>query len=661
MTILGLEQPVGYSHISTFDPTTAQMVLAAQNNYINALRDEYKQGLADIKEFGKEYGDFISPIEEDMRNYYNATTGAMNKLFSEAQARGIDLLRSPEGRSLVQQFIAARPYGQMAQWKQNAENAKTFLRVAASRKTQNPEFDRWWWNANYGIDDLSQWGQSNQTRGKVFDVSSIPTFQTLQDLTADTVSSLQPGVLNQQQVHSINPQLKYDPRYTYTGRSQDMIEGVLQDYMPGLASDPNYQFHLERARQKAAYNKRMAGDNTRVTDQDAYNQLMNDAVDANRRFIGGLKYNADQFALSDHQYRQQVALKKMDQDFQRNMQQAKEAADLNKLLVRYGFKTQPGKQNVGKGYSLTEQIHHDMLYSVLKNNGIPVPQLERDKNGNVVAQRDKSGKVVYKNIDNATWEELEYAAKHNNSYIFAAQNYVQNITNKYLQKHDESGKALNRLVNSFKNRFGTKLSTQQVAAFYDRALNKDGSIQVSIDEIQNMRSSKDMIAGAVGSKLGFDFKRNKGYVYGNNYSSGSTATFKLDESDTKNAVQIMEKYNGGRTEVYVKGSLKITTPTSEMNGKKVNTYVQKDVWLPLGLNSENWAQAKGKTIPNFSLNGSNQGYYQSIDARFLKSLGSQKNANVGLFSNVLDDDDEDEDINSLTTSKKLIELLENNR
>jgi len=46
----------------------------------------------------------------------------------------------------------------MAQWKQNAENAKTFLRVAASRKTQNPEFDRWWWKVNYGIDDLSQWG-----------------------------------------------------------------------------------------------------------------------------------------------------------------------------------------------------------------------------------------------------------------------------------------------------------------------------------------------------------------------------------------------------------------------------------------------------------------------------------------------------------------------
>lgn len=360
MTILGLEQPVGYNHVSTFDPTTAQMVLAAQNNYINALRDEYKQGLADIKEFGKEYGDFTSPIEEDMLNYYNATTGAMNKLFSEAQARGIDLLRSPEGRSLVQQFIAARPYGQMAQWKQNAENAKTFLRVAASRKTQNPEFDRWWWKANYGIDDLSQWGQSNQTRGKVFDVSSIPTFQTLQDLTADTVSSLQPGVLNQRQVHSINPQLKYDPRYTYTGRSQDMIEGVLQDYMPGLASDPNYQFHLERARQKVANNRHAAGDNTRVTDQDAYNQLMNDAVNANRRFIGGLKYDADKFALSDHQYRQQVALKRIDQQLKDNKnhigwttrQRAAIAENYKKRIQKY----KDTRPTVSKNYGLFQTI-----------------------------------------------------------------------------------------------------------------------------------------------------------------------------------------------------------------------------------------------------------------------------------------------------------------
>ena len=71
MTFLGYERPVEQGREQVFDPTTAQMVLNANRDYINAVYNEYQQAKQDMKEFNKEYGDFLSPIQKDMDWYYN--------------------------------------------------------------------------------------------------------------------------------------------------------------------------------------------------------------------------------------------------------------------------------------------------------------------------------------------------------------------------------------------------------------------------------------------------------------------------------------------------------------------------------------------------------------------------------------------------------------
>jgi hypothetical protein len=43
----------------------AKMVLDAQDKYFNVLYADYQQGLQDMKEFKKEYGDFVTPILAD--------------------------------------------------------------------------------------------------------------------------------------------------------------------------------------------------------------------------------------------------------------------------------------------------------------------------------------------------------------------------------------------------------------------------------------------------------------------------------------------------------------------------------------------------------------------------------------------------------------------
>jgi len=49
----------------------------------------------------------------------------------------------------------------------------------------------------------------------------------LQDLVYDTVKAIEPGVLSESQVRSIQPGIKYDPSNKYTGISEDMIKDAL--------------------------------------------------------------------------------------------------------------------------------------------------------------------------------------------------------------------------------------------------------------------------------------------------------------------------------------------------------------------------------------------------------------------------------------------------
>ena len=71
MNILGQEQPVIYKMDDMFDPATAQLFLAAQQNYANAVRQDYMQAAQDQKQFFKENRDFYSPFSKDNENYYN--------------------------------------------------------------------------------------------------------------------------------------------------------------------------------------------------------------------------------------------------------------------------------------------------------------------------------------------------------------------------------------------------------------------------------------------------------------------------------------------------------------------------------------------------------------------------------------------------------------
>ena len=93
---------------------------------LNAAKDMYEKGEQRIKDFKKEYGDFMSPFAKDMARY-GQIVGDVRNTINDLYARGIDPLRSSEGRALVQSAINNVNPAEMANMRANAKTGYAYL------------------------------------------------------------------------------------------------------------------------------------------------------------------------------------------------------------------------------------------------------------------------------------------------------------------------------------------------------------------------------------------------------------------------------------------------------------------------------------------------------------------------------------------------------
>jgi len=123
-----------------------------------------------MKEFKKEYGDFITPILADQEWYNNNVTGRVRNFINDAYSKGIDLTRSAEGRAAIAQMINSIDVGSVAKLRTSAENAKEYLRERSKLEAAglyNPLLEKY---AGKGMDTFSTlggdgiWGRMSPTR-----------------------------------------------------------------------------------------------------------------------------------------------------------------------------------------------------------------------------------------------------------------------------------------------------------------------------------------------------------------------------------------------------------------------------------------------------------------------------------------------------------------
>lgn len=291
----------------------SQIMLAS----INAAKDMYQQGVNEFKEYQKNYNDFYSPISRDMDWYNKNVIGSTQDLIKDLYDRGIDPLRSPEGRAMLQRHINNIPTQQIGKLKASAIQAQKYLDSIsdlAAKGLYNEDYERF--NNPYSPDD---W---DTMKNGVWNRSSAMSYKNLQQYVHPTFEGIKPHLLTKEEVESRG--MKYDPNYEYQGISEKDMRDSLQNWMPGLKGDPLYIYH----RNQAKLDLQRAGIQNPTEDQ-IDRRFMDNAIIADHQVATPLAREADKFALKRQDFNNDMALAK-----------AKAAMDLQKDMALENLRNQ---------------------------------------------------------------------------------------------------------------------------------------------------------------------------------------------------------------------------------------------------------------------------------------------------------------------------------
>lgn len=278
-----------------------QIMLAS----IQAAKDMYEKGVQEMKDFKKEYGDFLSPIQADMDWYNKEVTGKVRDTINNLYANGIDPLRSPEGRAVISRVINGIDTGRIARNRASAENARLFQQARAkmiANGTYNPEFDRF---ANPDM-QLENWDSANG----VFSRVAPSQFMTLQELVHPSFKDIKPHLLTQEEVESRG--FTYDPKYDWEGVTRKDMERVMGTWMPGVRDNAAFRYHREKAKQDLIREGHLPSD---ITDDMIDAKFVDNAITADSQILTPLTRDADKYSYAAYQnaldldaYKQKAAI-----------------------------------------------------------------------------------------------------------------------------------------------------------------------------------------------------------------------------------------------------------------------------------------------------------------------------------------------------------------
>lgn len=291
----------------------SQIMLAS----INAAKDMYQQGVNEFKEYQKNYNDFYSPISSDMDWYNKNIIGSTQDLIKGLYEKGIDPLRSPEGRAMLQRHINNIPTQQIGKLKASAVQAQKYLDSISDLNANglyNADYERF-----FNPDSPDKW---DTIKNGVWSRSSAMAYKNLQQYVHPTFEGIKPHLLTKEEVESRG--MKYDPNYEYQGISEKDMRDSLQNWMPGLKGDPLYMYH----RNQAKLDLQRAGISNPTEDQ-IDRRFMDNAIVADHQVATPLAKEADKFVLKKQDFDNDMALAK-----------AKAAMDLQKDMALENLRNQ---------------------------------------------------------------------------------------------------------------------------------------------------------------------------------------------------------------------------------------------------------------------------------------------------------------------------------
>ena len=212
------DKPIESEYISQYTPIPFEQLYAIGK----ANNERVDKAYQDLGNQFTKWSEFRSPSAVDTKRWYDLTVGAGQDVVNKLAANP-DLIKTAEGRSLIQSFINTRPYNELSQLQQSREGLLQRQKVNQQLMLSGK------YNPMWHYVDFTNY---NTLDSGVFNDVAPLAYKSEVDLVKPYVDNLKAGYI------------RSDGSYDYSGVSTDRTDEQIAKNISAIYNTPEAQMHI---------------------------------------------------------------------------------------------------------------------------------------------------------------------------------------------------------------------------------------------------------------------------------------------------------------------------------------------------------------------------------------------------------------------------------
>lgn len=213
------DKPIESEYISQYTPIPFEQLYAIGK----ANNERVDKAYQDLGNQFTKWSEFRSPSAVDTKRWYDLTVGAGQDIVNKLAANP-DLIKTAEGRSLIQSFINTRPYNELSQLQQSKERLLQRQKVNQQLMLSGKYNPMW--------HDIDFTNYNTLDSGVFNDVAPL-AYKSEVDLVKPYVDNLKPGFIRQ------------EGAYDWRGVSSERTDQEIANNISAIYNTPEAQKHIQ--------------------------------------------------------------------------------------------------------------------------------------------------------------------------------------------------------------------------------------------------------------------------------------------------------------------------------------------------------------------------------------------------------------------------------